>query len=172
MTDHLGSVRDVVDNNGVVRQHLVFDSFGRRVREVDYNTSGQVIASNDPAAVDELFGYTRSSLTVAVDQHSCSHMFASDSCNHRRVLFNINRCGYKHAGTLWDVETLLNDRSLRSAVTRSARYEPTKQHLASAAINQAIIHARLALRYPFLKPNLTITVLDTGAIRLLRLSCP
>ena len=58
LADNLGSVRDLVDNNGVVRQHLVFDSFGRRVREVDYNTAGAVIASTDPAAVDELFGYT------------------------------------------------------------------------------------------------------------------
>ena len=54
LSDHLGSVRDISDNNGVVRQHLVFDSFGRRVREVDYSTSGAVISSNDPAAVDEL----------------------------------------------------------------------------------------------------------------------
>ncbi len=58
LTDHLGSVRDVVDNNGVIRQHVVYDSFGRWLREVDYNSAGAVIASTDPAAVDELFGYT------------------------------------------------------------------------------------------------------------------
>ena len=56
--DQLGSVRDVVDSNGVIRQHLVFDSFGNRLSETDYNTSGAVIPSSDPAAVDELFGYT------------------------------------------------------------------------------------------------------------------
>ena len=56
--DQLGSVRDVVDSNGVIRQHLVFDSFGNRLSETDYNTSGVVIPSTDPAAVDELFGYT------------------------------------------------------------------------------------------------------------------
>ena len=66
LSDHLGSVRDISDNNGVVRQHLVFDSFGRRVREVDYSTSGAVIASNDPAAVDELFGYTARDFDTAV----------------------------------------------------------------------------------------------------------
>lgn len=66
LADHLGSIRDVVDNNGVVRQHLVFDSFGRRVREVDYNASGIVIANNDPAAVDELFGYTARDFDAAV----------------------------------------------------------------------------------------------------------
>ena len=56
--DQLGSVRDVADSNGVIRQHLVFDSFGNRLSETDYNTSGTVIPSTDPAAVDELFGYT------------------------------------------------------------------------------------------------------------------
>ena len=38
--DQLGSVRDAVDSNGVIRQHLVFDSFGNRLSETDYNTSG------------------------------------------------------------------------------------------------------------------------------------
>ncbi len=56
--DQLGSVRDVMDSNSVIRQHLVFDSFGNRLSETDYNTSGVVIPSSDPAAVDELFGYT------------------------------------------------------------------------------------------------------------------
>ncbi|MFO0941919.1 MAG: RHS repeat-associated core domain-containing protein [Pirellulales bacterium] len=58
LNDQLGSVRDLVDNNGVIRQHVVYDSFGKRLREVDYNSAGAVIASTDPAAVDELFGYT------------------------------------------------------------------------------------------------------------------
>ena len=46
LSDHLGSVRDVVDNNGVIRQHVVFDSFGRRLSETDVN-----------GAIDELFGF-------------------------------------------------------------------------------------------------------------------
>lgn len=58
LSDHLGSVRDVMDNDGVIRQHLVFDSFGRRLSEQDFSASGQPISSLDPAAVDELFGYT------------------------------------------------------------------------------------------------------------------
>jgi len=58
LTDHLGSVRDLVDNNGIIREHNVYDSFGRLVREVDYNASGVQIASTDPTAVDTLFGYT------------------------------------------------------------------------------------------------------------------
>ncbi|MFN8738580.1 MAG: RHS repeat-associated core domain-containing protein [Pirellula sp.] len=56
--DHLGSIRDLLDNNGVIREHQVFDSYGRLVREVDYTSAGQVIASNDASAVDTVFGYT------------------------------------------------------------------------------------------------------------------
>jgi len=56
--DHLGSIRDVVDNNGINRQHIVFDSFNRRLSEKDRDASGTVIASNNPAAIDTLFGYT------------------------------------------------------------------------------------------------------------------
>lgn len=58
LTDHLGSVRDVVDNNGVVRQHVAYDSYGNRINEIDRNAAGTVISSSDPAAIDELFGYT------------------------------------------------------------------------------------------------------------------
>ena len=58
IADHLGSIRDVVDNSGVVRQHVVYDSFGRRVNEVDRSAAGAVIASNSTEAIDELFGYT------------------------------------------------------------------------------------------------------------------
>jgi RHS repeat-associated protein len=58
LTDHLGSVRDLVDNNGIIREHNVYDSFGRLIREVDYDAVGAVIASTSAAAVDTLFGYT------------------------------------------------------------------------------------------------------------------
>jgi hypothetical protein len=33
--DQLGSVRDVVDSNGVIRQYLVFDSSGNRLSETN-----------------------------------------------------------------------------------------------------------------------------------------
>jgi RHS repeat-associated protein len=58
VADHLGSVRDLVDNNGITRQHVVYDSFGRRLSEVDRDASGTVIASTSAAAVDTIFGYT------------------------------------------------------------------------------------------------------------------
>ncbi len=44
LTDHLGSVRDVIDNEGTVVNHVVYDSFGNRV--------------NESNSVDFLFGYT------------------------------------------------------------------------------------------------------------------
>ncbi|MEZ6081848.1 MAG: hypothetical protein R3C56_41095 [Pirellulaceae bacterium] len=47
------------------------------------------------------------------------------------------------------------DHLLRSAVTRDTRYEPTKKHRAIAAINQAIIHARLALTRSFFSKRYT-----------------
>ncbi|MEM6434653.1 MAG: RHS repeat-associated core domain-containing protein [Cyanobacteria bacterium P01_D01_bin.115] len=45
LTDHQGSVRDVIDNSGTVLNHIVYDSFG------------QVTSETDPA-FDFRFGYT------------------------------------------------------------------------------------------------------------------
>ena len=58
LSDHLGSVRDLVDNNGRIREHVVYNSFGVRLSESDWDANGNPIASNNPAAVDHLFGYT------------------------------------------------------------------------------------------------------------------
>ncbi|MEM6472621.1 MAG: RHS repeat-associated core domain-containing protein, partial [Planctomycetota bacterium] len=45
LTDHLGSVRDIVDSDGNVENHIVYDSYGNVVSETD-------------AAVDFLYGFT------------------------------------------------------------------------------------------------------------------
>jgi RHS repeat-associated protein len=45
ITDHLGSVRDLVDADGNVVNHIVYDSFGNAVSETN-------------AAIDHLFGFT------------------------------------------------------------------------------------------------------------------
>ena len=58
LADHLGSVRDLVDNNGRIREHVVYSSFGLRLSESDWDANGNPIASSNPAAVDHLFGYT------------------------------------------------------------------------------------------------------------------
>jgi RHS repeat-associated protein len=58
LTDHLGSVRDVVSAGGnIVRQHINYDAFGNRVGEVHRSSSGALINSDSTAAVDALFGY-------------------------------------------------------------------------------------------------------------------
>jgi RHS repeat-associated protein len=56
--DHLGSIRDLVDILGTTRQHVVYDSFGKRLTEVDRNTAGTVISSTNALALDTVFGYT------------------------------------------------------------------------------------------------------------------
>jgi RHS repeat-associated protein len=45
LTDNLGTVRDVIDSNGVVKNHLVYDSFGR-------------VVSESNSSVEFRFGYT------------------------------------------------------------------------------------------------------------------
>src|SRR5207302_10908765 len=45
LTDNLGSVRDIVDSSGAVRDHLVYDSYGK------------VTSESNPAVV-ETYGYT------------------------------------------------------------------------------------------------------------------
>ncbi|MEM7312899.1 MAG: RHS repeat-associated core domain-containing protein, partial [Planctomycetota bacterium] len=56
--DHLGSVRDIIDSNGVVREHNVYDSFGNLIFEDDFNAFGERINSDLETAIDSLFGYT------------------------------------------------------------------------------------------------------------------
>jgi RHS repeat-associated protein len=58
LTDHLGSVRDVVSAGGnIVRQHINYDAFGNRVGEVHRSSTGALINGDSAAAVDALFGY-------------------------------------------------------------------------------------------------------------------
>ena len=55
LTDHLGSVRDVIEDDGTTRLHQAFDSFGR-VTDADYfDSSGASIADNHVNAVDAVF---------------------------------------------------------------------------------------------------------------------
>jgi RHS repeat-associated protein len=58
LTDHLGSVRGLVDNNGIIRQHVTYDSFGNRLVEQHYDTAGAPVSASHAEAVDALFGYT------------------------------------------------------------------------------------------------------------------
>jgi RHS repeat-associated protein len=58
LADQLGSVRDLVDSNGTLRKHTVYDGFGQRVSENYYDSSGNAVSSSHAEAVDQLFGYT------------------------------------------------------------------------------------------------------------------
>lgn len=57
LTDHLGSVRDVVGSNGARRIHKNFDSFGNVLGESHYNSSGTLVTSG-AGYVDTAFGFT------------------------------------------------------------------------------------------------------------------
>jgi RHS repeat-associated protein len=58
LTDHLGSVRDVVDNAGSVRVHKDFDAFGNVQSETHYNASSSTVTSGQAGYVELAFGYT------------------------------------------------------------------------------------------------------------------
>jgi len=48
LTDHLGTVRDVVDNDGDLRHHNGFDSFGRLEFSAYYDAEGEPIEGMEP----------------------------------------------------------------------------------------------------------------------------
>ena len=56
LTDHLGSVRDVVGSNGTLRVHKNFDSFGNVVGETHYIRRRGVTSA--AGYVEEAFGFT------------------------------------------------------------------------------------------------------------------
>ena len=58
LTDHLGSVRDVIDSDGNVRKHKVYNSFGEVTEETNYDASGAEIDASHSDAVDLIIGYT------------------------------------------------------------------------------------------------------------------
>ena len=58
LTDRQGSVTDLVDNNGDLRIHRLFDGFGNIVGEQHYNTTGSAVTSSQAGYVDEAFAYT------------------------------------------------------------------------------------------------------------------
>ncbi len=79
LSDHLGSVRDVVDNNGVIRKHRVYSSFGEIIHEVNYNASGQVIMNTDPAAVNAVFAYTAGTFETDLGARNQRHRWYTPS---------------------------------------------------------------------------------------------
>jgi RHS repeat-associated protein len=58
LTDHLGSVRDVVDSNGDLRIHRDFAPFGNKVGEQHSDSSGNAVNSGQSGYVDVAFAFT------------------------------------------------------------------------------------------------------------------
>jgi RHS repeat-associated protein len=58
LTDHLGSVRDVVDSAGRLRIHKNYDAFGNVLAETHLNASGATVTAGQTGYVDEAFGFT------------------------------------------------------------------------------------------------------------------
>jgi RHS repeat-associated protein len=58
LADHQGTVRDVVDSDGVLRKHVEYDAFGRITQEEFYAENGSPISAGHAEAVDQLFYYT------------------------------------------------------------------------------------------------------------------
>jgi RHS repeat-associated protein len=58
LPDHLGSVRDVVDDAGTLRIHKDFNSFGNVIDEDHFNASGSAVTASQTGYVQLAFGFT------------------------------------------------------------------------------------------------------------------
>jgi len=58
LTDHLGTVRDVLDTSSTVRIHRAYDAFGNVTSAQLRNASNQIVTPGQPGALLELFGFT------------------------------------------------------------------------------------------------------------------
>jgi RHS repeat-associated protein len=62
--DHQGSPRDIVDDTGVLRKHINYDSFGQKKGEQFYARNGNEIDATHAEAVEQLFYYTGQELDL------------------------------------------------------------------------------------------------------------
>jgi len=58
LTDHLGTVRDVLDANSTVRIHRAYDAFGNVTSEQLRDAANQIVTAGQPGALLELLGFT------------------------------------------------------------------------------------------------------------------
>ena len=58
LADQQGTIRDIIDDDGTLRKHVDYDSFGNITGEQYYATNGAPITSGHAEAVDQLFTYT------------------------------------------------------------------------------------------------------------------
>ena len=55
LADQQGTIRDIVDDNGVLRKHVEYDSFGQIAGETYRSKAGASIAATHAEAIDQLF---------------------------------------------------------------------------------------------------------------------
>jgi hypothetical protein len=58
LADHLGTIRDAVDNARKLRLHRGYDAFGNVLDETHYNASGATVTGGQTGYLDEAFSYT------------------------------------------------------------------------------------------------------------------
>jgi RHS repeat-associated protein len=58
LTDRMGSVTDLVDSEGELRIHRVFDSYGNNVQDVHFDEDGDEVTSNQAGYLDAAFAFT------------------------------------------------------------------------------------------------------------------
>ncbi|QDU58543.1 putative deoxyribonuclease RhsB [Aeoliella mucimassa] len=73
LADHLGTVRDLVDQSGTLRKHTEFDSYGNITGETFYDASGNQVNESHAEAVEQLFGYTGHPLNETTDLNMTQH---------------------------------------------------------------------------------------------------
>jgi len=56
LTDHLNTVRDLLDSNGTVREHRVYASFGELTEETEYDAGGTLLVGT--GTIEHLPGFT------------------------------------------------------------------------------------------------------------------
>ena len=103
LLDQIGSVRDVVDNAGVVRIHRVFDAFGQTPVVELRNASNVVVNPGDTGALTHLLNYTGRPLDADTGLQNHGHRwydpltrwlspdpigFEADDVNLYRYVFN------------------------------------------------------------------------------------
>jgi RHS repeat-associated protein len=71
LADQQGTVQDVVSDNGVLRKHIDYDSFGKVTGEQFYTLNGTAVTSTHAEAIEQLFGYTgqERDKTTGLQQH-------------------------------------------------------------------------------------------------------
>lgn len=91
LTDHLNTVRDLVDDNANVRMHREFDSFGQIIASTHYDTNGVAVNEGDPGYVTTDIGYTGKKL----DDHT-------GLANHNERWYEATTGSWTKLDIIWD----------------------------------------------------------------------